>query len=212
MEQYGFMIIRAYEEAGEETRAIREMVKSYTEETRQDTHSASLTAHWLDKEKQIIFETFMGKGVDLDAIINNCFPKQGPRPIHQPLRPVLFQCDEVGTSLYRAHPNSDSISIFRPIGCDVGPENGMFKVYLCSDNLDMKDVQGSPTSIRINSGELLVIRGPTIVETVNTIGGLVMWKGCSIQPMGVNIAGQHVLPFMRARPPNVTKVDRRMTR
>lgn len=65
MEQYGFMIIRAYEEGGEEARAIREMVKSYTEETRQDTHSASLTAHWLDKEKQIIFETFMGKGVDV---------------------------------------------------------------------------------------------------------------------------------------------------
>ncbi|KAB8253918.1 hypothetical protein BDV32DRAFT_133257 [Aspergillus pseudonomiae] len=206
------MIIRAHVEAEEEARAIREMVKSYTRETRHDTQSASPTAHWLDKEKQIIFETFMGKGVDLDAIIDNCFPKQGPRPIHQPLRPVLFQRDEVGTSLYRAHPNLDSISIFRPIGCDVGPENGMFMVYPCSDNLDMKDVQDEPRSIRINSDELLVIRGPTIVKTVNTEGGLVMWKGCSIQPMGVNIAGQHVLPFMRTRPPNVTKVDRRMTR
>ncbi|KAE8421464.1 hypothetical protein BDV36DRAFT_247929 [Aspergillus pseudocaelatus] len=208
MEQLGFMIIRAYEEAEEEARAIREMVRSNKEGTRHDTHSPSPTAHWLDKEKQITFKTFMEAGVDLNAIIANCFPKEGPEPIHQPLRPILFQCDEVGTSLYRAHPNSDSISIFRPIGCDVGPENGMFMVYPCSDNLDMKDVQGPPKSIRINSGELLVIRGPTIVKTVNTGGGLVMWKGCSIQPTGMNIVGQHVLPFMRARPPNVTMVDR----
>lgn len=65
MEQLGYMIIRAHVEAEEEARAIREMVESYTRETRHDTHSASQTAHWLDKEKQIIFETFMGKGVDV---------------------------------------------------------------------------------------------------------------------------------------------------
>ncbi|KAB8239916.1 hypothetical protein BDV35DRAFT_375113, partial [Aspergillus flavus] len=224
MEQLGWIKITASNEDEEAARTIIEMMRSNTEGTRHDTpptqlevtndtHQRTLarsvppTISWLDEENQKIFKRFMEAGVDLEAIITSCFSKEDPSPIHQPLRPVLFKCDGVKTSLYRVHPNADSISIFRPIGCDVGPENGMFMVYPCSDQLDMEDIQGPPTSIRIKSGELLVIRGRTIVETVNTGGGIVMWKGCSTQPLGVNLLGQHVLPFLRAHSPNFTMVD-----
>ncbi|QMW36968.1 hypothetical protein G4B11_000204 [Aspergillus flavus] len=171
MEQLGWIKITASNEDEEAARTIIKKMRPDMEGTRHDTpptqlevtndtHQRTLarsvppTTSWLDEEHQKIFKTFMEAGVDLEAIIASCFSKEDPAPLHQPLRPVLFKCDGVKTSLYRVHPNADSISIFRPIGCDVGPENGMFMVYPCSDQLDMEDIQGPPTSIRIKSGEL----------------------------------------------------------
>lgn len=78
----------------------------------------------------------------------------------------------------------------------------MLKVYPSSHSLQTKEEVlrncGPPRAIHLAPNQALVTLGTLWVEIANTGGGVLMWKGCSEQPMGLDIQGENVLPFMQA--------------
>ena len=122
--------------------------------------------------------------------------------VHQHLRVIRFLPNTAQLGPKRAHSSPNSFSIFRPLGGHVGPENGMLKVYPGSHTLRTKEeaqsICGLPQKIRLAPSQVLAALGTLWVELSNTGSGALMWKGCSEQPVGLGILGEHVLPFMKA--------------
>ena len=138
----------------------------------------------------------------MDALIRSCLRKGYREVVHQPLRVIRFLPNTAQLGPKRAHPSSNSLSIFRPLGGHVGPENGMLKLYPGSHSLQTKEeaqsICGPPQTIRLAPNQVLVTLGTLWVELSNTGGGALMWKGCSKLPVGLDILGEHALPFMKA--------------
>ena len=83
----------------------------------------------------------------------------------------------------------------------MGPGNGMLKIYPGSHSQTKEEVLGicgTPQEIHLAPNQALVTLGTLWVELSNTGGGALMWKGCSEQPVGLDILAEHVLPFMKA--------------
>ncbi|KAF7128768.1 hypothetical protein CNMCM5793_003677 [Aspergillus hiratsukae] len=168
--------------------------------------------YWEERDDyEGIFESFMEKGLDMDGmdgIIRSSLRKDKNEVLHQPLRLVRFLSNQANLGPKKAHPNPNSVSIFRPFGGDVGYKNGMFKVYPCSHPLQTKEeVLDScrPTEIHLAANQILIILGSAWVELSTKGGGLVMWKGCSTRIVGKLDSGEHVLPFMK--PPEEESSD-----
>lgn len=137
----------------------------------------------------------------MDALIRSCVRKGYMEVLHQPLRVIRFLPNTAQLGPKRAHPCSNSLSIFRPLEGVVGPENGMLRVYPSSHSLQTKEevlgICGPSRAIYLAPNQALVTLGALWVDLSNTGGGVLMWKGCSQQPMGIKAQSVDVLQFMQ---------------
>ncbi|KAI9036075.1 uncharacterized protein KD926_002452 [Aspergillus affinis] len=158
---------------------------------------ANPSKHWEGGRSDALFDQCAEHGLDVDALINGGLRKGYQQVIHQPVRVVRFLPNTLMMGPMRAHPSPNSISIFRPLYDSVGPENGMFKIYPCSQSLTKAEIEGRSSEVRLDPHQALVTLGPLWVEPVHSGGGVIIWKGCSESPVGMDTFGDHVLPFMK---------------
>ncbi|KAF7114144.1 hypothetical protein CNMCM5793_007722 [Aspergillus hiratsukae] len=153
-----------------------------------------------EDDQQRIFKSFMEEGLDMDGILRSSLRNGYDKLVHQPLRLVRFLPNSANLGPKKVHPNPDSVSIFKPVGGDVGYKNGMFRIYPCSHPLQTKEEvldTCRPTEIRLAADQVLIVLGSAWVELSTNGGGLVMWKGCSTRPVGMHNYSEHFLPFLK---------------
>jgi hypothetical protein len=103
------------------------------------------------------------------------------------------------SQLRRAHPCSDGISIWRPLGDKVGPENGMFKVYPGSHSIEseeeLRNSELRAEEIHLRGDEILITAGGLWIEYNQSKGGILMWMGYSKDIVGLHF-DRHSLDFL----------------
>ncbi|KAE8377775.1 hypothetical protein BDV26DRAFT_292883 [Aspergillus bertholletiae] len=116
---------------------------------------------------------------------------------HDPVAGGQKRKDE--RQLRRAHPCSDGISIWRPLGGKVGPENGMFKVYPGSHNIkseeELRDSGLHADEIHLHADQILITAGGLWIEYNQSKGGVLMWMGYSEDLVGLH-CHRHSLDFL----------------
>ncbi|KAE8363894.1 hypothetical protein BDV27DRAFT_158356 [Aspergillus caelatus] len=148
---------------------------------------------------------FMNFGFNLDINLVARFGRdhdlmiQGPFIISHFVAGKHKREDE--SQLRRAHPCSDGISIWRPLGGKVGPENGMFKVYPGSHNIESEqELRNSglhADEIHLHADQILITAGGLWIEYNQSKGGIIMWMGYSEDLVGLHF-DRHSLDFLVA--------------
>ncbi|OJJ52296.1 hypothetical protein ASPSYDRAFT_164973 [Aspergillus sydowii CBS 593.65] len=95
-----------------------------------------------------------------------------------------------GTGLRRAHPCREAISIWRPVGRGLGPENGLFKVYPGSHHIrtedELRNSKIDPVEIRVRADQVLITYGGLWIEE-GSGDGILIWMGVSVEIIGLHI-------------------------
>ncbi|KAL4745849.1 hypothetical protein BDW72DRAFT_207842 [Aspergillus terricola var. indicus] len=105
--------------------------------------------------------------------------------------PVLASSTRgTGTRLRKTHPCPCAISVWRPVGGSIGPEQGLFKVYPESHHLNTQDelrrsgIQA--VDIRIPADQVLFTHGGLWIEE-RSMDGFLLWMGMSTEIIGLHI-------------------------
>ncbi|KAL4899398.1 hypothetical protein BDW74DRAFT_163583 [Aspergillus multicolor] len=140
---------------------------------------------------------FMEHGINLSIIVLSHFDstedtvQQGPM-IYRPSARFAASLPR------RSHPCRNGISIWRPVWNGIGPENGLFKVYAGSHQLQsLSELRQSgirATGIRIRADQVLVTHGGLWIEEADG-EGMLMWMGISADILGMHI-NQESLAFV----------------
>ncbi|KAK9604842.1 hypothetical protein V6Z93_002790 [Aspergillus fumigatus] len=143
------------------------------------------------KEVKELWKSFINYGINLPVILLSQFPAtsnlqfQGPIIVSEIASPL-----RTTAPLRRSHPCRDGISVWRPIRKDVGPEDGLFKVYPGSHRIEseqeLRESGICADDISIRADQVLITHGGLWIEE-RSGAGLLMWMGVSEESIGLHI-------------------------
>ncbi|KAL3483309.1 hypothetical protein BJX62DRAFT_82528 [Aspergillus germanicus] len=202
MERKGYWIYYSTVIPNDLTRAVEDSVgraELYRHTQGDYTQPESAPVKYFDSAKRPhdvreLWRKFIQNGINLPILLLSQFEtanedklrRQGPIIV-----PLSGQGSPLGSpgSLLKSHPCLDGISIWRPIGRDLGPENGLFKVYPGSQGITPEEAREAgivAEEIRVRVDQVLVTK--LVVEPVESGGGVVMWMGFSTELIGLHAA------------------------
>lgn len=91
----------------------------------------------------------------------------------------------------RAHPCPGGFSIWRPVLGNLGPEDGLFKVYPGSHHIrteeELRHSKIDAVELRIRADQILIVHGGLWIEQGGGGSGLLMWIGVSTEIVGLHV-------------------------
>jgi hypothetical protein len=121
-----------------------------------------------------------------------------PRPLRQgPVVVLSRESYSWGSGL--AHPSHDGVSAFRDLSND-GDTRVSFKLYPSSQDLSKEELAAlgtQPVVRKLMPNDILFVKGSVRIEIEMPAGGSFVWQGNRGEPMGLDMLGPEVFPFMR---------------
>lgn len=121
-----------------------------------------------------------------------------PRPLRQgPVVVLSGESHSWGTGL--AHPSRDGVSVFRDLSNNADTRVS-FKLYPSSQDLSREELAAlgiQPVVRKLLPNDILFVKGSVRMEIEIPAGGSFVWQGNRGEPMGLDMLGPEVFPFMK---------------